>query len=309
MMSLNLNQLMIPLDRPGFARAHHLAAQQATVAKGKQVYLNTLAVWAVHTYLTWLGIESDPAAGEGWQTSLSTVLDGADLMVPGVGRLECRPVLPGTPSFTIPLEATCDRIGYVAVQFHDSLDTVELLGFLEPFPADSPCLEPPVIALDDLLPLDALLNALHPINNLRQWLQGMGAQDRWQSPRLLVATSRGSTAEPGPGVSQARRIDLGESLQQAVVLVIGVRPTQPNTDGQADSLTVRLSLYSPRGVDHLPRQLRVSILSDLGLVLREARTREEDLEIGLELTDCRPGEQFSVVLTLGGVSVVEEFQA
>ena len=64
MMSLDLKYITIPLDRAGFEQADLLASEQATVEQGKRVYLNTLAVWAVHTYLGWVGIESEPFLGD-----------------------------------------------------------------------------------------------------------------------------------------------------------------------------------------------------------------------------------------------------
>ena len=320
MTRLDLLSLPIPLAPEAHAQAAQLAAVQATPGKGRQVYLNTLAVYAVHTYFNWLGLESDLPLSDSGQAGLTTVLDVADLAIPGVGRVECRPVLPGETALTLPLEATCDRIGYVAVQFNDSLDGVELLGFAPLFPADQPILAPPVIPLSDLLPLDALLNALHPVHNLRQWLEGLLDQTQWQPPETLVAARfRGSSAGPrsriqgtstaaeagtdARSISQAKALALGPSPQQVVILVIQVVAVSPETD----ILNVRLRLYPGSGADHLPRQLKVSVLSDLGSVLLEAQTRDEDLYTELELTDCRPGEQFSVRISLKTASVVEEF--
>lgn len=323
MMSLDLKQITIPLDRAGFEQADRLASGLATVEQGKRVYLNTLAVWAVYTYLSWLGIESEPSLGDSGQASLTTVMDVADLVVPGVGRLECRPVLPGAGSFVIPLEACCDGptsdpqnrcIGYVAVRFHESLESVDLIGFLESFPADDPPLEPPIISLDDLLPVDALLNALHPISRLRQWLEGAFDSGQWQPTASLVAASNRSAVSPqvqegislpslDQGVSRAKIIALGESPWQAVVLAIEVTPTAED----AQILEVRLRLYPHRDADHLPRHLQIAILNDAGTVLSEATTGDEEVFIQLELQDCRPGEQFSVGLTLQGNSVIEEF--
>ena len=324
-MSLDLKYITIPLDRAGFEQADLLASEQATVEQGKRVYLNTLAVWAVHTYLGWVGIESEPFLGDSAQASLTTVMDVADLEVPGVGRLECRPVLPEAGAFTIPLEASCDgatpisqdhRIGYVAVQFHESLESVDLIGFLEPFPADSPPLEPPVISLDDLLPLDALINALHPISRLSQWLEGTFDSDRWQPTASLVAASTrsASTAQatgpgeislpfPEQGVSQAKLIKLGEAPHQTVVLVIEVTPTAED----AQILEVRLRLYPHRQANHLPCQVQIAVLNHGGEVLSVATTDDEDVFTELELLDCRPGEQFSVCLSLQGSSAIEEF--
>jgi hypothetical protein len=320
---MNSTQLMglpIPLNPEHYERAAQLAAQQATVDKGKQVYLNALAVSAVGTYLKWLGIQPEVMAGDGWQAGLLSVLDIAHLDLPGIGKLECRPVLPGETTFTIPLEATYDRIGYVAVQFNEQLDSVDLLGFVPPFPDNDALREPPVISVGSLLPLDALLNALHPIHNLRQWLEGIFDREQWHAPEALMGSrfstlspvSRsltepsGAESEPSfkySAISQAKVIHLGKSSLQAVVLVIQV---MANALAE-DALNVRLKLYPTDGATHLPRHLKVTVLSELGDPITDVQTREEDIFVDLELLDCHPSEQFSVSISLEGFSVTEEF--
>ncbi|MBU6228325.1 MAG: DUF1822 family protein [Cyanobacteria bacterium REEB459] len=313
MIGQDLQKITIPLDQTGFEQADRLSSQQPTLEQGKRVYLNTLAVWAVHTYLGWLGIESEPSWGDSGHASLATVMDGADLVVPGVGRLECRPVLPGMASFTIPLEASFDRIGYVAVQFHDSLEFVDLIGFLEPLPEDAPALEPPLVYLDDLLPLEALLNVLHPVNRLRQWLDSTFDAAPWQPTASLVAATRSAASTqkqrtmPLPSadqrMSRGKIIAMGEVPQQSVILALEVIAMAED----AQSLEVRVQIYPHREANQLPRQLRIAILDQVGTVLSEATTGDEERFIKLELVGCQPREYFSVCLTLQGKSVIEEF--
>jgi hypothetical protein len=49
--------LTVPLELKAHELTRQLAAVQSTVQKGKRVYLNALAVYAVHSYLKWLQIE------------------------------------------------------------------------------------------------------------------------------------------------------------------------------------------------------------------------------------------------------------
>jgi hypothetical protein len=302
MIGQDLQNITIPLDRASFDLADQLSSQQPILEQGRRVYLNTLAVQAVHTYLGWLGIGSEPSWGDSGQASLAAVMDGADLVVPGVGRLECRPVLPAMASFTIPLETTFDRIGYVAVQFHNSLEFVDLIGFLGPFPEEDPPLDPPLVYLDDLLPVEALLNALHPISRLRQWLDSTVDAAPWQPTASLVATR--SATLPLPSGNQ--RVSRGKAIalsQQSVILALEVIPmAEP-----PQSLAVRVQLYPHREANRLPRQLHIAILNPMGTVLSEATTGDEELFIQLELLECHPGEQFSVGLAWQGSSAIEEF--
>ena len=65
------------LDREAHAIARRFAVKQATPQKGKQTYLNTLAVYAVHNYLKWLQIESDLSSSDSWH-----LLEQLYLMLP-----------------------------------------------------------------------------------------------------------------------------------------------------------------------------------------------------------------------------------
>ena len=50
--------LTVPLGSAAHHWAEQFAAEQATPQKGKQVYLNTLAVLSVQNYLKWQQIET-----------------------------------------------------------------------------------------------------------------------------------------------------------------------------------------------------------------------------------------------------------
>lgn len=57
----------IPLGSEAHKWAQQFATEQTTPQKGKKVYLNTLAVYAVHTYLSWFQIETNLAQSDSWQ--------------------------------------------------------------------------------------------------------------------------------------------------------------------------------------------------------------------------------------------------
>ncbi|MBW4626521.1 MAG: DUF1822 family protein [Brasilonema octagenarum HA4186-MV1] len=145
------------LGRDAHRWAEQFAAEQATPQKGKQVYLNTLAVYAVHTYLRELAIETDLTTSDSWHPGFQAIFNIADLVLPNVGKLECRPVLPGEVAFLLPLEVTQDRIGYVGVEFRQQLDSAQLLGFA---PANSYIEPPEKIQLIELQSLNVLTDKL-----------------------------------------------------------------------------------------------------------------------------------------------------
>lgn len=121
----------VPLGVEAHLLAERFRRHQSNPQKGKQVYVNTLAVYAVNFYLRCMGIETNWEASDSYDPMMQSFMDVADLEVPHLGRLECRPVLPGTQVIEIPPEVCCDRIAYVVVQMTESLKEATLLGFTE----------------------------------------------------------------------------------------------------------------------------------------------------------------------------------
>jgi hypothetical protein len=167
--------LTVPLGTEAHRIARRLAAEAIQLAAparrevGKRVYLNVLAVYAVHSYLKWLAYETDISQGDCWHPVLRSRWDVADLVIPGVGRLECRPVWEGETAFAVPAEVTEDRIGYVAVQFGEQLDRGTLLGFA---PAVAASMLPVQLRVADLQSLDALMEYLYRLEVANEFLQG-----------------------------------------------------------------------------------------------------------------------------------------
>jgi hypothetical protein len=312
-------RLSVPLGKDAHRWAEQFAAQQATPQKGKQVYLNTLAVYAVHSYLKWLPVETALTQGDSWQPGLRAIFDVADLVLPNVGKLECRPVLPGEVAFRLPREVTQDRIGYVAVQFSQQLDAVQLLGFA---PASTSTEPPETIQVAELQSLDALIDSIYRrsrqvqtpavqpetlLVNLRQWLEGIFNED-WQPAGLVLASNLRSTTRLDVGtrtssVSRAKVIDLGRQLApETVVLVVQVQLT-PTATAAVD---IRLRLYPGSDAIHLPANLQLIVLDESGTACMEAMARSTDDWMQLEFS-CQHEEKFSVSVKLGEISITEEF--
>jgi len=161
-------ELTIQLSKQAHQDAHKFASQQSTPEKVKQVYTNTLAVYAVRHFLQWLGIETDLSAGDSWHSVIRCFNDVADLVIPNLGKLECRPVLPGETVISLPAEVTEDRIAYIAVQFQEQLNEVQLLGF---YPAIDPQLPPETIQISRIQPIETLIDYIDRLQSAQFFLQ------------------------------------------------------------------------------------------------------------------------------------------
>ena len=332
--------LSIPLTLEAHHQAQLFHQRHGNPQKAKQVYLNTLAVEAVQTYLSWLSIPASPQASDSWNPVLQTLANIADLVLPNRGKLECRPVLPGAKTCHIPPETNADRIGYLPVLLDENLATATLLGFI---PSDKVSVETEEVPLDRIQPIVSLLDSLSaqasPINppiRLGQWLDGKIASG-WQTIETLL--------EPQPALSfrnseSAGRENVLDSAVRAKLLEL-----RPAKDGHQKRLasqdlvpgdtqivdTLALSHHSgtqvalivgiaptdalqsdvwvklyPVGSDrYLPEALEIRILDDRDIVAMEAQSRQTDM-LQLNFRGML-NEQFTVEVALDDISLVEKF--
>ncbi len=295
MNSTQPQRLSVPISKNAHRWAEEFAAEQDTPSKGKQVYLNTLAVYAVHSYLKWLNIETALNQGDSWHRCLRAIFDVADLVLPGIGKLECRPVLPQELAISLPTEVMQDRIGYMAVQFNQQLDSVELLGFATEASE--------TLQIANLQSLDTLIEAIHQqkqLVNLRQWLAGIFNPD-WQPVELLLAENFRSrstairTAMPN-SMSRAKVID----LVPPIVALLQLTPTN------SEVFDIRLRVYPGDNSIHLAPDLQLILLDEAGKTCMQAQAKSADDWMQLEFS-CQHEEKFSVKFVLGEMSFTEQF--
>ncbi|MFN6460304.1 MAG: DUF1822 family protein [Nostoc sp. DedVER02] len=291
--------LSVPLPKNAHRWAEEFAAQQDNPEKGKQVYLNTLAVYAVHSYLKWLNVETALNQGDSWHRALRAIFDVADLVLPGVGKLECRPVLPGEATIVLPPTMTQERIGYVGVQFSQQLDSVELLGFL---PAREMTESSAILQIAQLQSFDSLFEIIYRrtlLINLRQWVTGIFETD-WQSPELVFANnfrSNSTIIRSSPNsISRAKVIN----LKSQVLLLLQLTSTD------SEVFDIRLRVYPGDDSIHLPPNLQMIVLDEAGNTGMEVQARSADDWMQLEFS-CQHEEKFSVKIVLGETSLTEEF--
>ena len=300
--------LSVPLGREAHRYAGMFAAQQATPEKGKQVYLNTLAVYAVDSYLKWLSIPTSLARSDCWNPSLRATFNVADLVLPNVGKLECCPILPGQDTLVFSPELSPEdednRICYIGVRFREELDRVELLGFIPAAKVVSqPSISMPILELQSL---DKLIDEIHrhqPVK-LRQWFAGM-FREEWQPVEGLLATNfrKLSNTQLQPvetSISRGKFINWKlDGKKQSIILTVKISEKSP------EEIDIRLRFYPSIEMVRLPVGLVVTVLDEFGTLCMEAQTKDEDW-LELDCT-CQAEEIFSVCMSWEDRKIVERF--
>ena len=284
--------LKVPLRAAIHDSARQFAAEQSIPEKGLRVYLNTLAVWSVHRYLKWLQIDTDINQGDSWNPSLRALFDVADLVIPDLGKIECRPFLPGEEVIALPIEARQNRLGYIGVGFSNNLDEVELLGF-------SSLVEPEELSRKKLQSLDSFLEyldklATQPIN-LQQWLQEIFTEG-WETLEELLTPRTPSLAFRFSSVRRAKLIELATP----VILVITLIPEANK------NLVINLQVYPQGEQGELPSNLKLIVLTETGEIFREVITNSGDTLLRYEFSGS-PREKFGIRLELGETSYSQNF--
>lgn len=305
--------LIVPLPDSAHQLAREFASEQATPEKGVRVYLNTLAVWAVHRYLKWLRYDTDLASSDSWHPGMRAMFDVADLVVPNLGKLECRPVLPGETFVMLPPEAMQDRVGYVAVQFGSGdnlgepvyLQEAQLIGFAPAIATDD---QPEELQLSGLQSLDALIEYLDQLeaalsaspnktrSQLNNWLQNL-FESSWQTVEQVLTPQTPLLALRRSTVRRAKPIELQTNT---VVLIVTLQPEN------RERLGIHLQVCSVNPQIALPTQLKLLVLTESGEVFKEIITSGTDTFMQYEFSG-QLGEQFSIKVALGDISITEAF--
>lgn len=331
--------LTLPITALAHRTAYQFATAQPTPAKATQVYLNTLAVWIINDYFQMFGIPTALEQSDSWHPVTRMMADVADLYLPDIGQLECRPVRTNAVTCSVPTEVQNLRLGYVVVELDEPLESARLLGFV-PSVTDAP------IVLSELKSLDHLLEHLHGINpqqvnpcssstplanvlsratqdvvRLNQWLQG-DFEAQWQAVDTLLPPNRLALAynfrqsdadldalmeaervesEANPDVRRAKLIDLGSSLEtQPVVLVLALETISIDTT----KICVQVHPYGNHS--YVCPGLELAVLESSGTVFTKAQARHADNCIQVKCTGT-VGESFTVRLTFQTASYVESF--
>ncbi|HIK31230.1 MAG TPA: DUF1822 family protein [Oscillatoriales cyanobacterium M59_W2019_021] len=323
----------LPITSSALAIARQFARQQPTPEKADRVRLNTLAVLVVNEYLQWLGIETDLEASDSWNPVVRMCADVADLELPNIGRLECRPIEGSGTECLIPQEVRESRIGYAIVQIDETIGQANLLGFTTTVDGEQLSiknLQSPEDLIDRIAtPLKQTSeSAVEPRSTrvyLQQWFDEI-FEAGWQAVETLLnptdltpAMSFRTTdlevrdVESSSTISaicQAKLLHLNdtsaESLSErvfefSVVLLVEI---QRSENGTVD-IVLQVHPRTPRFF--LPPDLQLLILDEARNEFMEVRSRTADNYIQIQFGG-EPGEKFSVKVALGNAIVTEEFE-
>jgi hypothetical protein len=310
--------------------AHRLAEkwsrQQATPEKSQQVLLNTLSVSFVNFYLDCMGFETDTYASDSWNPVQQTLMDVADLLINNLGKLECRPVLENAQFVYVPPEVQSNRIGYVVVEISESLQSAKLLGFVKEVSIDN-------LPINQLEPLANLLDYLESLElqttkyksqkldsssqiwglssqdfvNLKRWFENI-FESGWSTIESIFSTEpawqfRSVKDGSKNSVERAKLIDFGIKANKAAV---GIVVKVSHEENNFDEMKIIVELHPTNGQDYLPSSLHVIILDEEETAVMEAKSKNDNKKISLEF-NAAVGDNFSVKIALGDISVIENF--
>lgn len=313
--------LSIPLTSTARKTAQKFGNEQPTPGKAAQVERNTLAVLAVKDCLEMLGIPTDLNDSDSWNPVIRICADVADLVIPEVGRLECRPISPEDRTCQVPLEVLENRIGYLVVAIDHQEKQGKILGFTR---------QPqPVINCNQLQPIEVLIPHLFPATSpeitpapfapgvpekLSQWFENLiGAG--WQQIEALLTPQQTDLAFNFRGASlpqptedqtisvirRGRLIDLGMQVAgHPLALVMELRPTG------AGEFAIQFQLHPTGTLPYLPADLELQVLDQAGTPLKVVQARETDNYIQVKING-QLGEYFSIKIKLGEASLTENF--
>jgi Protein of unknown function (DUF1822) len=149
---------------------------------------------------------------------------------------------------------------------------------------------------------------------LSQWLQGV-INEGWQTIDSLTNPELGlafSTRNINQDTKRAKIIDLGIDLDsKKFALLVNICSDLLN-DVQDTTIPEKISvlaqLYPMNGENFLPQNIKLILLSKAGKTLQEVTARVQDNYIQLKPFKGEPGKKFSIEVSLGKVSVKENFE-
>lgn len=280
--------------------------------KAKQVYLNTLAVSVVNSYLHSIGWSTDLQASDSWNPLLQTMLNVADLQIPSYGKLECRWLMEEDDCVLVPPEVWSERIGYMVVQLSRSLDQASLLGFFRQVNHK----QMPLTQLESLVEFPMYLSQqrhVAPISSaiLSNWL-GDHQEPGWHqledlcAPQFAVnfrSPQQLADHTPEQLSSQTNRVKLihlepEQSTEIALMLQVQSLP-------DIQEFNISLIVFNSQAEHRLPEGLEVIIYdtSDHPVMIAQA-SETETIEFCFS---GKLGERFNIEVALDEHSQIENF--
>ena len=314
------------LDSQAYYYAKRFATEEATPEKRERVYLNTLAVYAVHNQLQLLETKTDLESSDSWHPLKRSLFDVADLVVPDLGKLECVPVMPEAESIRVSPSELKSRIAYIAVQFdNEQPDLVNLLGYVRPDNIPEGVSE---ILLTQLQPFEDLFEDLYELEeeqlkqqqafnrvetslvNLGEWLEIVDGKVTsltdeikagWQTLQELFSAQPElaycfRSAETKDDIKRVKIYHLGD---RQIGLLVSI---QPGTDA---TYYIKIQMFSIGKQGNLPSGIKLSLFNSAKKLIKQAESNGQgNPQIGLKKVKSK--ERFSVQISFENSSLEEE---
>lgn len=286
--------------------ANQLAKQQSNPEKMEQIYLNTLTVHAVNFYCQCMGIETDLQEINSRNLVKSNPPDVADLSLKKLGTLKCLPVGSESQVVKIPSGVRKNPIGYLVVQFNESLTEGTLLGFVKTVKTP----ELPLIQLGSLEDFLDQIETLMTLINLSQWFENI-FEKGWQNCTEAFKPSALQTAwrfmpnpsqleKKKPRVTGIKSINLGTNqTDYALDLVVNL------TKAVEEKIDIEVQIH-PRDRETLPMGLTLIIIDEAGQVFSELSAGINSTMLTKQFRG-KLKEQFTLKLSLTEASFTENF--
>ncbi|TAD80066.1 MAG: DUF1822 family protein [Oscillatoriales cyanobacterium] len=308
--------------------AQHFAESAQNNQQRDSIYHNTLAILAISDWLTWLDIPHTHHGCDSWDSTARWFDDVADLTLYGLGRIECRPILPGDSVMKIPVESQGARTGYWAIGLDLAGDCAMLLGFL---PAEWVG-DRDQVSLDELEDVGAFLHwcrdqQLRVDVNLADAIQlGDWLVEKFDHGWQKLSTLLNELVDPtelslnyrrNTGMTGARVVEMGGDRIQAILSVaMNLAESEEIESEETESeeteseeyewdITIRLQHRNPDLM--LPNDLKLAVFDVVG---RETivvyPTDHTNLQVSFT---AEPGEGFQVQLSWEGQTLAETLVA
>ena len=288
-------------------QAKQFSTTQSCPQKAKQVYLNTLAVTAVNSYLNCIGWATNLENSDSWNSVMHTIMDVADLKIPNYGKLECRVVIADEEFVTIPPEVWSDRIAYIVVELNDSLTEAKLLGF-------APKVSQTNLPLSQLEALDKLPSYLSQQKRagitdsrteLSKWLEGIFELDWHRLEDLLLPGTAinfrklSVTDNLAGDISRVKLVDLEDPQNSNIALIVNI------VDRVEGELNISVKVCPASSHRYLPQGLEL-VVSD-GTKKPIMCAQANDTETIEFYFSAELGEYFGIEASLDDYLKVENF--
>ena len=307
----------IPIGINIHKQAEEFSLHQENFEKAKQVYLNTLTVWSVKTYINILGWQTNLENSDSWNPVLQSLMNVADLDIPSCGKLECIITESKTDWINVPAEVWLGRIAYIVVELNQSLREAKILGFVSKL-NDGQIFLPNIQSIEEFPAYleqqsNKKLLALSKPVKLSQWIEGVFERS-WRKPDKSALPSKAidfcSTSQLTVskidsltndfGITRVKLIDLeSNSITRQIALLLNVK-SQKNGE-----IEISVKVSPTYICTHLPDELEIMILDEGEKKMMQAQAKQtQSIEFRF---NGKIEDKFSIKVALNNFSKVENF--